>query len=165
MTGRLPPQVCEIIDRSRTIEFTFDGDRHRGHPGDTIASALAAAGVRVFSRSYKYHRPRGLMTASYLDPGATVQVADEPNVRGAHRVLEEGMSVSSQNRWPSLGFDVFAANDYVARFLTAGFYYKTFISPQRLWPWYDSVLARFAAGGRVSPRHASWLLRQALRPP
>jgi sarcosine oxidase subunit alpha len=150
VTGRLPPQPGEIIDRSRTIEFTFDGHTHRGHPGDTIASALLAERVKVFSRSYKYHRPRGVMTASYLDPGATVQVGDEPNVRGAHRMLEAGMQVASQNRWPSLGFDVFAANDVIARFLTAGFYYKTFIRPQRLWPWYDSVLARFAAGGRVS---------------
>jgi sarcosine oxidase subunit alpha len=151
VTGRLPPQPGEIIDRTTTSEFTFDGHRHHGHPGDTIASALLAEQVRVLSRSYKYHRPRGVMTASYLDPGATVQVGDEPNVRGAHRMLEAGMEVSSQNRWPSLGFDVFAANDVIARFLTAGFYYKTFIKPQRLWPWYDSVLARFAAGGRVSP--------------
>lgn len=150
MTGRLPIQATEIIDRSKTIEFTFDGHVHRGHPGDTIASALLAEGVRVLSRSYKYHRPRGVMTATYLDPGATVQVGDEPNVRGAHRMLEAGMEITSQNRWPSLAFDVFAANDVIARFLTAGFYYKTFIKPQRLWPWYDSVLARFAAGGRVS---------------
>ena len=154
MTGRLPPQPGEIIDRLATIAFTFDGRRHRGHPGDTIASALLAAHVRILSRSYKYHRPRGVMTASYLDPGATVQVGDEPNVRGAHRMLEAGMEVSSQNRWPSLSFDIFAANDVIARFLTAGFYYKTFIKPQRLWPWYDSVLARFAAGGRVSPLSA-----------
>jgi sarcosine oxidase subunit alpha len=150
VTGRLPQQPDEIIDRSRTIDFTFDGHNHKGHPGDTIASALLAEGVKVLSRSYKYHRPRGVMTASYLDPGATVQVSDEPNVRGAHRMLEAGMQVASQNRWPTLGFDVLAANDVVARFLTAGFYYKTFIRPQRLWPWYDSVLARFAAGGRVS---------------
>ncbi len=151
MTGRLPPQPGETIDRERFLAFTFDGRRHHGHPGDTIASALLADGVRVLSRSYKYHRPRGVMTANYLDPGATVQVGDEPNVRGAHRLLEAGMAVSSQNRWPSLGFDLFAANDVVGRFLTAGFYYKTFIRPQRLWPWYDSVLTRFAAGGRVSP--------------
>ena len=154
MTGRLPTQPGEVIDRSKTIEFTFDGRPHRGYPGDTIASALLAEGVRVLSRSYKYHRPRGMMTASYLDPGATVQVGDEPNVRGAHRMLEAGMEVSSQNRWPSLGFDILAANDVVARFLTAGFYYKTFIKPQRLWPWYDSVLSRFAAGGRVHPGSA-----------
>jgi sarcosine oxidase subunit alpha len=76
VTGRLPQQPDEIIDRSRTIDFTFDGHNHKGHPGDTIASALLAEGVKVLSRSYKYHRPRGVMTASYLDPGATVQVSD-----------------------------------------------------------------------------------------
>lgn len=154
MTGRLPPQPGEVIDRSKTIEFSFDGRSRNGYSGDTIASALLAHGTTVLSRSYKYHRPRGVLTASYLDPGATVQVGDEPNVRGAHRLLEAGMVVSSQNRWPSLGFDVFAANDAISRFLTAGFYYKTFIKPQRLWPWYDSVLSRFAAGGRVSPQTA-----------
>lgn len=151
MTNRLPRQPEEIIDRSVILDFTFDGHRYHGYPGDTIASALMASGVRVLSRSYKYHRPRGVMTATYLDPGATVQVGDEPNVRGAHRRLEAGMEVSSQNRWPSLNFDVLSANDLIGRFLTAGFYYKTFIKPRRLWPWYDSVLSRFAAGGKVSP--------------
>ncbi len=150
MSRRLPSQPGEVIDRERSIEFTFDGRPHRGYAGDTIASALLAAGVTVLSRSFKYHRPRGVMTAGFLDPGATVQVDDEPNVRGAHRRIEPGMVVRSQNRWPSLGFDVFAANDLVGRFLTAGFYYKTFIRPQRLWPIYDSILTRFAAGGEVS---------------
>jgi sarcosine oxidase subunit alpha len=148
---RLRPQPGEVIDRSTTLTFTFDGRPHPAYPGDTIASALAADGVRVMSRSFKYHRPRGIMTASFLDPGATVQVGDEPNVRGGHRLVTEGMKVSSQNRWPSLGFDLMAANDAAGRFLTAGFYYKTFIKPRRLWPWYDSVLSRFAAGGRVIP--------------
>ncbi len=151
MTNRLPVQPGEIIDRGSQVEFTFDGRSHRGHPGDTIASALLANEVTVLSRSFKYHRPRGVMSATYLDPGATVQVGDEPNVRGAHRRLEPGMEVISQNRWPSLGFDLLAANDLLGRFLTAGFYYKTFIKPQRLWPWYDSVLSKFAAGGTVSP--------------
>lgn len=149
MTGRLPPQPGEIIDRTKSLSFTFNGKPHSGHPGDTIASALLAERVTVLSRSFKYHRPRGVMTASYLDPGATVQVGEEPNVRGGHRRLEAGMAVSSQNGWPGLSFDLLAANDLLARFLTAGFYYKTFIKPQRLWPWYNSILSRFAAGGRV----------------
>ena len=147
---RLPAQPGEVIDRKSTLHFTFDGKSYRGHPGDTIVSALLANGVTVFSRSFKYHRPRGVMVAGYLDPGCTVQVDDEPNVRGAHRRLAAGMAVSSQNVWPSLGFDVAAANDVIGRFLTAGFYYKTFIKPQSLWPLYDKVLSRFAAGGRVS---------------
>jgi sarcosine oxidase subunit alpha len=146
---RLGPQPGEVIDRAAPLEFTWNGRPRTGLAGDTIASALAASGERVFSRSFKYHRPRGLLSASYLDPGCTVQVGDEPNVRGAHRLLEAGMAVSAQNTWPSLRFDVKAGNRVVGRFLTAGFYYKTFIKPQRLWPAYQKVLARFAGGGRV----------------
>ena len=122
-----------------------------GHPGDTIVSALAAAGERVFSRSYKYHRPRGLLTASYLDPGSMVQVGDEPNVRGAHRLLTPGLDVSSQNTWPSLRFDVKAVNGLAGRFLATGFYYKTFIKPERLWPAYEKVLRTFVHAGEVPP--------------
>lgn len=148
-TGRLAPQPAEVIDRTRSLAFTWDGRVMAGHPGDTIISALVASGERVFSRSFKYHRPRGVMVAGYLDPGCLVQVGEEPNVRGAHRRLDAGMVVSSQNRWPSLRFDVGSANDRMGRFLTAGFYYKTFMKPQRLWPTYEKVLARFAPGGRV----------------
>ncbi len=146
---RLGPQPGEVLDRSAPLEFTWNGRPRTGLAGDTIVSALAASGERVFSRSFKYHRPRGVLSASFLDPGCTVQVGDEPNVRGAHRRLEAGIAVSSQNTWPSLRFDVKAANQVVGRFLTAGFYYKTFIKPQRLWPSYQKVLARFATGGRV----------------
>ena len=147
---RLPPQPAEVIDRGRPLPFTWNGRRHVGLAGDTIASALAAAGVRVLSRSFKYHRPRGILTASFVDPGATVQVDDEPNVRASHRRLATGMTVSTQNAWPSLRYDVGTANQLVGRFLTAGFYYKTFIKPQRLWPAYEKVLQRFASGGRLS---------------
>ncbi len=148
---RLAVQPGEVIDRSSTLDFSWNGAAHVAHPGDTIASALAAAGVRVFSRSFKYHRPRGLLTASFHDPGATLQVDDEPNVRAAHRLVEGGMDVSSQNTWPSLRFDVKSANQVVGRFLAPGFYYKTFIKPQRLWPAYQKVLARFAHAGATSP--------------
>src|SRR4051812_5439188 len=148
---RLGPQPGEVIDRSRPLPFAWDGRRYVGYDGDTIASALAAAGVRVFSRSFKYHRPRGLLTASFLDPGCTVQVDDEPNVRAGARALQAGMDVRPQNAWPSLGLDVKAANGLVAPILTAGFYYKTFMKPQRLWPAYEKVLGRFASGGRLGP--------------
>ena len=147
---RLPSQRGELLDRTRVLTFTWDGHPYQGFAGDTIASALAASGVRIFSRSFKYHRPRGIMTASFLDPGVTVQVGDEPNVRGAHRRLVEGMTIEAQNVWPSLRYDVRTANQLAGRFLTAGFYYKTFIKPQRLWPTYDRILAGFASGGRVS---------------
>jgi sarcosine oxidase, subunit alpha len=149
---RLPPQPGEVIDRARELSFTWNGRKFPAYEGDTIVSALAAAGERVFSRSMKYHRPRGLLTGSFHDPGCMVQVGDEPNVRGAHRLVTEGMAVTSQNAWPSLRFDVKAANGFAGRFLTAGFYYKTFMRPQALWPAYESMLRRFVNGGRVSPK-------------
>ncbi|HEV2240013.1 MAG TPA: 2Fe-2S iron-sulfur cluster-binding protein, partial [Streptosporangiaceae bacterium] len=148
---RIGPQPGEVIDRARELTFTWNGRPFRGYAGDTIASALAAAGERVFSRSMKYHRPRGLLTAGFHDPGCMVQVGDEPNVRGAHRLVADGMAVTSQNTWPSLRFDVKAANRLAGRFLGAGFYYKTFMRPQALWPAYESVLRRFVNGGSVSP--------------
>jgi sarcosine oxidase subunit alpha len=148
---RLEPQPGELIDRSRKFVFRWNGRPYSAHPGDTIASALAASGERVFSRSYKYHRPRGLLTADFLDPGCHVQVGDEPNVRGAHRLVEAGMDVRSQNTWPSLRFDLKAVNGLAGRFLGAGFYYKTFIKPERLWPVYERVLRRFVHAGAVSP--------------
>jgi sarcosine oxidase subunit alpha len=148
---RLGPQPGEVIDRSRTLEFRWNGRAHQAHPGDTIISALAAAGERVFSRSYKYHRPRGLLTADFLDPGCQLQVGDEPNVRAAHRLVEAGMDVRSQNTWPSLKFDVKAVNGVAGRFLATGFYYKTFIKPERMWPAYERVLRRFVHAGEVSP--------------
>jgi sarcosine oxidase subunit alpha len=147
---RLDPQAGELIDRGQPLSFRWNGAPRSGFAGDTIASALAASGVHVFSRSFKYHRPRGLLSASYHDPGCMLQVDDEPNVRGAHRRLREGVDVRSQNTWPSLRFDVRAANQLVGRFIGAGFYYKTFIKPQVLWPAYQSVLKRFSAGGRTS---------------
>jgi sarcosine oxidase, subunit alpha len=151
MTGRrLPPQPGEVIDRSRSISFSWNGRTVSAHPGDSIVSALAATGERVFSRSFKYHRPRGLLTADYHDPGTILQVGDELNVRAAHRRVEAGMRVSSQNTWPSLRWDVKAVNQVIGRFLAPGFYYKTFIKPERLWPAYERVLARFAHAGVVS---------------
>ena len=148
---RIGPQPGEVIDRAAELTFTWNGRPVRGYAGDTIVSALAAAGERVFSRSMKYHRPRGLLTAGFHDPGCMVQVGDEPNVRGAHRLVTDGMAVTAQNTWPSLRFDVKAANRFAGRFLGAGFYYKTFMRPQALWPAYESVLRRFVNGGSVSP--------------
>src|SRR6266851_1329930 len=150
MTMRLSSQPGEEIDRERSFTFSWNGRTIPAYAGDTIVSALAATGQRVFSRSYKYHRPRGVLTASYLDPGCFFQVADEPNVRGAHRQAEPGMDVHSQNTWPSLSFDLKAANQLAGRFLGPGFYYKTFIRPRRLWPFYERILQRFVHAGEVS---------------
>src|SRR5260370_4773351 len=151
MTMRLAAQPGEAIDRASERAFSWNGRRYSAYAGDTIVSALAAAGERVFSRSMKYRRARGLLTASFHDPGCMVQVGDEPNVRGAHRLVADGMRVSAQNAWPSLGFDAKGANRYLGRFLSAGFYYKTFMRPQVLWPAYESVLRRFVNGGSISP--------------
>ena len=129
---RLPPQPGEAIDRSTAINFTWNGQPVTGFAGDTIASALAAQGVDVFSRSMKYHRHRGIMTADHWDPNLSLQVGDEPNVRAGTRLLEEGMQVSTQNVWPSLKHDVGVLNKVVGRFLSAGFYYKTFMKPKFL---------------------------------
>jgi sarcosine oxidase, subunit alpha len=150
MSMRLNVQPGEVIDRERRFRFTWNGEAYPAYKGDTIVSALAACGERIFSRSFKYHRPRGLLTASFLDPGCMLQVGDEPNVRGAHRRVEPGMVVSPQNVWPSLRFDAKAVNNAFGRFLSAGFYYKTFIRPRSLWPAYRKVLRRFSAGGVVS---------------
>ena len=148
---RLPPQPGEIIDRTRPVDFSWNGRRVSGFEGDTIASALTAAGVRVVSRSMKYRRPRGYMTNDYWDPNALVQVGDEPNVRSAHRLIEPGMAVEAQNVWPSLERDLRAVTGAASRFLTPGFYYKTFMRPRWLWPTYEKVLATFSPGGRIDP--------------
>jgi sarcosine oxidase subunit alpha len=147
--GRAAPRPAEVIDRDSVLEFRWNGKPLTGLAGDTVVSALAAAGETIFSRSLKYHRPRGILTASYHDPNCLLQIGDEPNVRGAHRRLAAGMDVSAQNVWPSLRHDAKALNQVIGRFLGPGFYYRTFIKPQRLWPAYEAVLKRFASGGRV----------------
>lgn len=146
---RLNPQPGEVLDRTTTLPFTFNGKKFSAYAGDTIASALAASGVRMMSRSFKYHRPRGMLTADQLDPGCLFQVGDEPNVRGAHRRVRAGMQVSSQDTWPSLRFDIKSVNQLASPFLAAGFYYKTFIKPQRLQPVYERIIERFVHAGSV----------------
>ena len=149
MSNRLPAQPGEVIDRSSSLSFTWNGKAVAGFEGDTIASAFAADRADVFSRSMKYHRRRGILTADHWDPNLFVQVGDEPNVSAGSRRLEAGMVVSAQNVWPSLRFDLGAVNQLVGRFLSAGFYYKTFMRPAFLWPVYQKVLKKFAPGGEI----------------
>lgn len=146
---RLSPQAGEVIDRSQTVKFKFDGKEYTAHPGDTIASALAAAGVNVISRSFKYHRPRGLLCCSGHCPNCLVQVGDEPNVRACTTDVQEGMAVTHQNAFPSLGLDVMSATQLVDPFLPVGFYYKTFVQPRQFWPLYEEVLRHVAGLGEV----------------
>jgi sarcosine oxidase, subunit alpha len=148
-SARLPVQSGERINRDKPIRFRFNNRTFTGYPGDTIASALAANGVKTFTRSFKYHRPRGILTASWVDPNLMVQVGDEPNVRAGHRELVEGLDVHSQDVWPSLRFDVKTVNSVIGRFLAPGFYYKTFIKPEPLWPAYEAVLKRFVHSGSI----------------
>ncbi len=149
---RLGMQKGEVINRKVKVNFTWQGRTYFGLLGDTIVSALLANGVEIFSRSFKYKRPRGVLSATFHDPNCTVQVGDEPNVRGAHRQLQQGTSAIPQNVWPSLGFDIRSVNQRLTRFLSAGFYYKTFMSPRQLWPLYQKILGRFAAGGVTSAK-------------
>ena len=108
-----------LIDRSRTLAFTFDGRSLHGHPGDTLASALLANGVKLVGRSFKYHRPRGIYSAGPEEPNALVRIRSgahaEPNTRATMVALHDGLVVQSQNRWPSLAFDVMGMNSLFAR--------------------------------------------------
>ena len=142
------------IDRSRRIRFTFDGRRYAGHPGDTLASALLANDVRLVGRSFKYHRPRGVLAAGVEEPNALANLGAggelEPNARMTMVPLHDGMEAESQNRWPSLERDVGAVNTRLARFLPAGFYYKTFLWPRAFWKHvYEPFIRRSAGLGKA----------------
>ncbi|MGO7897807.1 sarcosine oxidase subunit alpha family protein [Rhizobium ruizarguesonis] len=143
------------IDRTTSLGFTFDGRPLEGHPGDTLASALLANGVQLVGRSFKYHRPRGILTAGAAEPNALVTTGSggrtEPNTRATMIELYQGLTAKSQNRWPSLGFDVGAVNGLLSPFLSAGFYYKTFMWPAALWEkLYEPVIRKAAGLGRAS---------------
>ncbi|MBL4813236.1 MAG: sarcosine oxidase subunit alpha family protein [Rhodobacteraceae bacterium] len=138
------------IDRSQTLNFTFDGKSYQAYPGDTLASALLANGVRLMGRSFKYHRPRGPLTAGSEEPNALVELRSgarqEPNTRATTTEMFDGLAANSQNRWPSLAFDAMAINDRFSNFLTAGFYYKTFMWPAAFWEKIYEPIIRKAAG-------------------
>ncbi|MEM9580221.1 MAG: sarcosine oxidase subunit alpha family protein [Pseudomonadota bacterium] len=143
------------IDRARALRFTFDGKSYAGHQGDTLASALLANGVRLMGRSFKYHRPRGPLTADSSEPNALVELRNgarqEPNTRATTIELFDGLDANSQNRWPSLKFDVMAVNDAASNFLTAGFYYKTFMWPAAFWEkLYEPIIRKAAGLGSLS---------------
>jgi len=149
--GRLSP--------ARMVSFTFDGRRMRALEGDTLASALIANGVHLMGRSFKYHRPRGLLSAGADEPNALVNVTrdaarSQPNVRASVQEVFDGLAATSQNRWPSLEFDVGAANDLLSPFFPAGFYYKTFMWPAFAWKRLYEPFIRAAAGLGVAPKEA-----------
>ncbi len=137
------------------LNFTFDGKRYQGFAGDTLASALLANGVDLFGRSFKYHRPRGLYSAGVEEPNALVTLRSgaraEPNTRATVVELFDGLEATSQNRWPSLGFDVMSVNGLAGPILSAGFYYKTFMGPTRkAWMLYEHFIRKAAGLGAAS---------------
>jgi sarcosine oxidase, subunit alpha len=147
---RLPEQRGERIERDSELTFTFDGKDVAALEGDTIGSALFASGQRTFSRSFKYHRPRGLLCCAGQCPNCLVQVDGAPGVRACTEPVREGMKVEHMNASPSLDFDVMRATDLVGGpFTPPGFYYKTFIRPRRFWPLYEKVLRHAAGIGKL----------------
>jgi sarcosine oxidase subunit alpha len=150
---RLPQRDGQRIDRSAPLGFSFDGRPRQGLPGDTIVSALYADGQRVFSRSFKYHRPRGELCGHGQCANSLMTVDGMPGVRACSEPLREGIDVRHQNAWPSLRFDLMRATDiFGGPFTPPGFYYKTFIRPRRLWPLYEKVLRHAAGLGRLPKR-------------
>ncbi|MBN9236508.1 sarcosine oxidase subunit alpha [Mesorhizobium hungaricum] len=146
--GRLTP--------AKTARFTFDGKAFTGVEGDTLASALLANGVHLVGRSFKYHRPRGFLSAGAEEPNALVEIARDgarktPNVRATVQELYDGLVAKSQNRWPSLSFDVGAVNNLASPMFSAGFYYKTFMWPKSAWKNFYEPNIRSAAGLGVAP--------------
>ena len=155
-----PPQINRLrdkglIDRKKVLGFNFDGTRLTGHPGDTLASALLANGVRLVGRSFKYHRPRGILTAGSEEPNALVELRlnarREPNTRATTVELYDGLNAASQNRWPSLKYDLLSVNQFAGPVLGAGFYYKTFMWPESFWEKvYEPMIRRAAGLGRAA---------------
>jgi sarcosine oxidase, subunit alpha len=147
---RLRSQPAELIDRGRPIRFTYAGEELSGLEGDTVGSALFAAGRRVFSRSFKYHRPRGLLCCSGHCPNCMMTVDGVPNVRVCVEPLRAGMDVRDQNVVGSADRDLLGVVDKVGGpFTPVGFYYRTMIRPRRAWPLYEKVLRNLAGLGRV----------------
>jgi len=143
------------LERARggaPVNFTFDGKRYQGLAGDTLASALLASGIDLFGRSFKYHRPRGLFSAGVEEPSALVTLGSgaraEPNTRATMVELFEGLEATSQNRWPSLAFDLMSVNQLAGPLFSAGFYYKTFMGPTRkAWKFYEHFIRKAAGLG------------------
>ncbi|NCM97776.1 MAG: FAD-dependent oxidoreductase, partial [Rhodobacterales bacterium] len=143
-----------LIERATAQEFTFNGKRLRGFKGDTLAAALLANDQMMVGRSFKYHRPRGILASGVEEPNALVNMGAggrfEPDQRSTTTELFDGLAAESQNHWPSLEFDVGVLNNYVAKMLPGGFYYKTFMYPRAAWKHvFEPIVRRSAGLGRV----------------
>ena len=151
-------QACRLpaggrIDRRTRLAFTFNGKRYEGHEGDTLASALLANGVSLVARSWKYHRPRGIVASGVEEPNAIVQLetgaSTVPNARATELTLYDGLVANSVNAWPSVEFDLMAVAGLFARFMPAGFYYKTFMWPKSFWMKYERLIRKASGLGTV----------------
>jgi sarcosine oxidase subunit alpha len=155
MSTRLA-QGGRLIDRSAARDFTFNGKRLTGYAGDTLASALLANGQTLMGRSFKYHRPRGVVASGAEEPNALMGIGKgarfEPNQRATTTELFDGLEAESQNHWPSLEFDVGAVNNSLAKFFPAGFYYKTFMFPRPAWKHLFEPIVRHSAGLGKAPK-------------
>ena len=160
--GKSPAQLARLTSHSRInqkhkISFTFDGKPYTGYAGDTLASALLANGVHLVGRSFKYHRPRGILSAGSEEPNALIRLGKgayaEPNLRATQIEIFDGLYAESQNRVPSLSFDIGAINSVLARFFPAGFYYKTFMWPAAMWMKYEHVIRHAAGLGKAADDH------------
>ena len=145
-----------FVDQTTRISFKFDGKTYFGYKGDTLASALLSNGIHLIGRSFKYHRPRGIMSCGSEEPNAICQINDEteltePNVRATEIELYEGLEANSQNCWPSVNFDIGGINNFISPFIPAGFYYKTFMWPKSFWKNIYEPLIRKSAGLGKSP--------------
>ena len=141
------------VDRDRPLSFRFDDRQLTGLHGDTLASALLANGVHLVGRSFKYHRPRGILSCGAEEPNALIQLeagaGTQPNLRATQIELYSGLEAFSQNRWPSLRYDVGEVNNLVSRIIPSGFYYKTFMWPKRAWMTYEHFIRRAAGLGKA----------------
>ena len=137
------------IDRSQPLSFTFNGRPYTGYRGDTLASALLASGVRLFGRSIKYHRPRGVLSMSGQDSNSFVRIGQKPNCLADQAPIEAGLDVRAQNYWGSLKNDRLAMLRHLGRFMPVGFYYKAFYKPRWAWPLWAKLIRRIAGLGTV----------------
>ena len=144
-----------LLDKSKAVEFSFNGKRLKGYEGDTLASALLANDQMMVGRSFKYHRPRGVVASGGEEPNALFNMGEgskfEPNQRATTTELFDGLKATSQNHWPTLEFDIGAINTYFARFLPAGFYYKMFMYPRSFWKHVYEPFVRQSAGLGKAP--------------
>ncbi len=153
MTNNLRVKSSKFIDETYKISFKFNNKIYYGYKGDTLASALLANNIHLVGRSFKYHRPRGIMTAGSEEPNAIVQLhkntsRTEPNVRATEIEIYEGLEASSQNCWPSVNFDIGGINNFLSPVLPAGFYYKTFMWPASFWEKYEYFIRKSAGLGK-----------------